>query len=372
MLDTERSRPESATAPRPETGQAAGEDIRIATGDGRQLAATLFAPSGAVGGASPEAPVTIIAGGTGIPRRYYARFAAWLAERGRLVITFDYRDTGGSRSGSLKGSQVRMRDWCALDVPAILAWAANAHPGRPLHWVGHSLGGFAVGLAHNNHLIARQLNVGTLSGYWRHMAVPERYRVRLLMGMVAPLIIRARGYFPGVYPGRRGHAGAGLPGVAPLVPLARLPVRRPHAPGGRQLPPPPRPCPLRPGRGRPTGAHPPQSRPLPLTSPAAPTARSGPSASPTRAPGVSATTASSAPSTATPCGARRPSGSTADRGPSPRHFGQRCSAYGVWIARDRLTVGPAPRSRACPVSMAANSVWIAAMLLYRRIRTKLA
>ena len=209
MLDTERSPPESATAPRPETGHAAGEDIRIATGDGRQLAATLFAPSGAVGGASPEAPVTIVAGGTGIPRRYYAKFAAWLAERGRPVLTFDYRDTGGSRSGSLKGSQVRMRDWCALDVPTVLAWAANAHPGRPLHWVGHSLGGFAVGLAHNNHLIARQLNVGTLSGYWRHMAVPERYRVRLLMGVVAPLIIRARGYFPGVYLG-----GEDMPGPA--------------------------------------------------------------------------------------------------------------------------------------------------------------
>ena len=44
------------------------------------------------------------------------------------------------------------------------------------------MGGFATGLAHNNHLVARQLNIATLSGYWGRMAAPERYRVRLLMG----------------------------------------------------------------------------------------------------------------------------------------------------------------------------------------------
>jgi predicted alpha/beta hydrolase len=206
MLDTEQSRLEHPAAP----GQVPGEDIRIPADDGRPLAATLFAPAA---GAGSGAPLTVIAGGTGIPRRYYGRFAAWLAERGRPAVTFDYRDTGGSRTGSppgsLRGSQVRMRDWCILDTPGVIAWAARAHPGRPLHWVGHSLGGFAVGLAHNGHLIERQLNIGTLSGYWRHMAVPERYRVRVLMGAVAPIIIRARGYFPGVLLG-----GEDMPGPA--------------------------------------------------------------------------------------------------------------------------------------------------------------
>jgi predicted alpha/beta hydrolase len=192
MCDAEG--PERAAAARAETGQAAGEDIRIAAEDGRLLAASLLAPPG---GADRAAPLTVIAGGTGIPRRYYARFAAWLAERGRLVATFDYRDTGGSRNGSLKGSQVSMRDWCLLDIPGVIAWGAREHSGRPLHWVGHSLGGFATGLAHNNHLIARQLNIAALSGYWRNMAPFERYRVRVMMGGLGPLIVRAFGYLPG-------------------------------------------------------------------------------------------------------------------------------------------------------------------------------
>ncbi len=206
MLDTERSPPGTAAA----DSQATGEELTIPAEDGRPLAATLFVPPVA----RPAAPLTVIAGGTGIPRRYYARFAAWLAERGgRPTLTFDYRDTGGSRSGSLKGSTVRMRDWCLLDVPGVLAWGAREHgvasPGRPLHWIGHSLGGFAAGLAHNNHLIARQLNIATLNGYWRRMAVPERYRVLFAMGVMAPLVIRTLGYLPGALLG-----GEDMPGPA--------------------------------------------------------------------------------------------------------------------------------------------------------------
>ena len=95
------------------------------------------------------------------------------------------------------------------DVPGVLDWTHRAFPRRPIHWVGHSMGGFATGLAHNNRLIARQLNVATLSGYWGRMAAPERYRVRLLMRFLAPPVVWAKGYFPGVLMG-----GEDLPGPA--------------------------------------------------------------------------------------------------------------------------------------------------------------
>jgi predicted alpha/beta hydrolase len=183
-----------------------GREVAIPAADGRPLAATLFEPPSPAG---EQGVPTVIAGGTGIARRYYARFAAYLAERGRLALTFDYRDMGGSRSGSLRGSQVRMRDWCILDVPGVLDWMAREYPGRPIHFVGHSLGGFATGLAPNNRLIAHQLGIAALSGYWGNMASPERYRVRLLMGGFGPLVIAARGYFPGALMG-----GEDMPGPA--------------------------------------------------------------------------------------------------------------------------------------------------------------
>ena len=84
-----------AEASRSDRGAATTRDERIPADDGRVLAATLFAPSG--GNLRPSAPLTVIAAGAGIPRRYYARFATYLAEQGRLAVTFDYRDIGDSR-----------------------------------------------------------------------------------------------------------------------------------------------------------------------------------------------------------------------------------------------------------------------------------
>src|SRR5262249_2106286 len=140
-------------------------DICIRAADNYPLAATLFQPKEA------NASLTIIAPAVGVSSRYYRNFASYLAERGRPSLIFDYRGMGASRRGSLEKFPARMRDWCILDVPTVLEWAAQIHA-RPLAWVGHSMGGFATGLAQNNHLIDRQLNIATLSGYWGHMARP--------------------------------------------------------------------------------------------------------------------------------------------------------------------------------------------------------
>jgi len=187
---------------------ADGRELTVPAADGTALAATLLEPPGR---APADAPLVVIAAAAAVRRRFYARFATYLAGRGHPVLTFDYRGIGGSRTGSLAGSTIRMRDWCILDVPGVLAWAAAAFPRRPIHWVGHSMGGFAPGLAHNNALIARQLNVATLSGYWGRMAAPEKWRVAALMRFAGPLAVRLKGYFPGVLMG-----GEDMPGPAYL------------------------------------------------------------------------------------------------------------------------------------------------------------
>ena len=179
--------------------------LAVAADDGYALAANLFEPERP----ASDAALTIIGPAAAVPARYYARFATYLAERGGPVLTFDYRGIGGSAPKTLRGFPARMRDWCILDVPGVIAWAAKAHPDRALKWLGHSMGGFATGLAHNNRRIVRQLNIATLSGYWRRMKSPERYRVRLLMGSLAPPMVRLLGYFPGALMG-----GENMPGPA--------------------------------------------------------------------------------------------------------------------------------------------------------------
>lgn len=187
------------------TASASGRPLTIAAGDGTPLGATLFEP----GTGSADASLIVIGGAAGVPSRYYARFAKYLADHGHPALTFDYRDIGLSRRGSLTGSQTRMRDWCTSDTPGVIDWATRTYSGRPLHWLGHSLGGFATGLAYNNAAIARQLSIATLSGYWRLLSSPERYRVRILMGMAAPVAVRLVGYLPGWMMG-----GEDMPGPA--------------------------------------------------------------------------------------------------------------------------------------------------------------
>lgn len=168
------------------------QDTTIAARDGFSLAATVFVPAerrarGAV----------LVNSATAVPRKIYRGFASYLATQGFAALTYDYRGTAGSRPASLKGFAARMRDWAALDVAGAIDHARQVWPQLPLTVVGHSFGGHAVGLAPNNTEIARALLVAAQSGYWRHCAGVEKYRVWLMFRLVAPSVVALAGYAPG-------------------------------------------------------------------------------------------------------------------------------------------------------------------------------
>ena len=94
-----------------------------------------------------------------MPRKIYRGFATYLAGRGSVVLTYDYRGIGGSRPASLKGFAATMSDWAALDVASAVTWMRGRYKGLPLAVVGHSFGGQAIGLLPNNDMIARSLLV---------------------------------------------------------------------------------------------------------------------------------------------------------------------------------------------------------------------
>ena len=167
----------------------ATNDLTIPALDGRPLQATLFAP---------EAPrqIVIVGSATAVPRGFYRAIATYLAQRGAAVLTYDYRGSGEPPE-VLKTSDARMRDWGQLDFPGAIAWAKNQYPALPLHVLGHSHGGHALLLAHNNDLIDRAVTVATQLGYWRLCAPGERYRVWLLLNVFAPAVMALSGYVPG-------------------------------------------------------------------------------------------------------------------------------------------------------------------------------
>jgi predicted alpha/beta hydrolase len=187
----------------PDSAPVLRRELAIAADDGYVLAATLFEPTTT----KRHASITIIACATGVPRSFYARFASYLAEQGRIALTFDYRGIGGSLQGHVRQSTARFRDWGILDTPGVLAWAAATYPKRSIHWVGQSYGGFATGLAHNNHLVDRQLGVSTMTADVRFVGDRfERARIAALLFVGGPALTHTLGYLPGWVNG-----GADLP-----------------------------------------------------------------------------------------------------------------------------------------------------------------
>ncbi|MGQ4880752.1 alpha/beta fold hydrolase [Billgrantia sp. LNSP4103-1] len=139
----------------------------------------------------------LIAPAMGVPQRFYAPLAQWLAGQGMAVATFDYRGMGASRPPRLSGFEATIMDWAQLDAAAMLE-ALECHvPGLPLYWVGHSLGGQIPPLVPGQERLTRIVTVASGSGYWRENAPALKRRVWLFWFGAVPLLTPLLGYFPG-------------------------------------------------------------------------------------------------------------------------------------------------------------------------------
>ena len=170
--------------------------VEITADDGFTLSGTLH---GEPGGARAA---LLIAPAMGVPQRYYADFARWMAAQGHAVLTFDYRGMGDSRpdvhARSLRGFEADIRTWAERDAAAALAHLAGlVGPQVPIHWLGHSLGGQIFGLVPGRERVRRLVTVGTGSGYWRENAPQLRRVVWSLWYFIVPVVLPLAGYFPG-------------------------------------------------------------------------------------------------------------------------------------------------------------------------------
>lgn len=172
-----------------------GHPFTLISRDGFPLSATSF------GDASSADAGVLIVPAMGVPQRHYAAFAGWLARHGCYVVTFDYRGMGRSRprehARTLRGFDADVTIWATRDVAAAVDHVAERATGRPLLWIGHSLGGQILGLVPNRERVRAMLTIATGSGYWRENVAPLRYYVGWMWFVVAPLALRLCGYFPG-------------------------------------------------------------------------------------------------------------------------------------------------------------------------------
>lgn len=185
------------------------QPLKFQTDDGFELSGVLYGdPSQARAG-------LVIAPAMGVAQGYYAPFARWLTQHGVVVLSFDYRGMGASRPAeharSLRGFDADIHTWAERDAAAALATLdalVGAH--KPIHWLGHSLGGQIFGLVPNRERVHRMVTVGTGSGYWLENAPPLKRMVWWLWFFVVPVVLPLAGYFPGRRLKKVGDLPAGV------------------------------------------------------------------------------------------------------------------------------------------------------------------
>lgn len=139
----------------------------------------------------------LINAATGVLARYYQRYAAYLANEGFVVLTYDYRGIGASRPSNLRGFRATKHDWGALDCEAAIKFLSQVNPDLPMMAVCHSIGGFALGLAPSGTKISRALFVGCQFAYWNDYRLIQRVPMWINWHIVMPMLTSIFGYFPG-------------------------------------------------------------------------------------------------------------------------------------------------------------------------------
>lgn len=165
------------------------QPVALRAADGYRLAALRYRPA-----ERPRARL-IVAGATGVPQRFYRRFADHACARGFDTLTLDYRGIGRSAPATLKGFRMDYLDWARLDLAAAVAWMQD-DDALPLYMVGHSYGGHAFGLLPNHDRVSGFVTFATGAGWHGWMPRLEQWRVQLMWRVIGPLATRWTGYLP--------------------------------------------------------------------------------------------------------------------------------------------------------------------------------
>ena len=148
--------------------------------------------------------IVVVAGTLGVQRRYYARFAEFMAAQGIAALTFDYRGMGESVPAEGQAELIDMAAWGTMDIDAAIRSAAALYPGTPIFLIGHSCGGQLVGLAPSCKQLAGVILVSATMPHASRYPRPDRYALSLMWRLLLPLATLGKGHVLTSVPGMSG------------------------------------------------------------------------------------------------------------------------------------------------------------------------
>jgi len=185
---------------------AAGiEKLRVTSSDGAASEIAVFArPEG-------DAPVVVCVPAMGVRASFYTPLAEALGDCGLHVVCMDHRGAGMSQVRAARGVSFGYAELVGDDLPAVVRATKDRFPGRPIHLLGHSLGGqlSAIFMGAYPRTVDGVILVAACSVYFKSYPFPHDVKV-LAAASLFRGVARVVGYFPGHRLGFGGREARGV------------------------------------------------------------------------------------------------------------------------------------------------------------------
>lgn len=145
----------------------------------------------------PNGDHIVVANATGGSQGYCKHFAAWMAERGYHVTTFDYSGIGASRKGSLCRHPATATSWAEHDLTEVIDHVHRIYAPKRIMGLGHSIGGQFFCICKVQDKLSALVLIVSQHGHFRNWDLPHRRRIAF-QWLVMPLTFTSVfGCFPG-------------------------------------------------------------------------------------------------------------------------------------------------------------------------------
>lgn len=166
------------------------KSFQIETSDKFLIAVTSFGENNSTN------KIIVISSAIGVPQKFYTKFATYLANKGYLVFTYDYRGIGQSKPKSFKGFQAEFIDWADKDFMAISQYIEEMYPNHQKYLIGHSMGGIMLGLSRAFRVYEKFVTIGSQFGYIENFHDKDKLKIKTFFKVMIPLLTPIYGYFP--------------------------------------------------------------------------------------------------------------------------------------------------------------------------------